>query len=114
MSKQHNQRQRKKLHLAEFRELGFEASASFVGELEIERRAELLDAFLDFIEANGLLAAVSTSDAFDAYLISNAPRGSATEEQRGIVQTWLAGRSDLAEVHVGELSDAWHPSAEDR
>ena len=114
MSKQHNRRQRKKLHLGEFQEFGFEASANFAGELEIERRADLLDAFLEFIEANGLLAAVSTSDAFDAYLISGAPRGSTTEEDRRIVQTWLAGRPDLTAVHVGELSDAWHPSVEDR
>jgi uncharacterized protein len=114
MSKQHNQRQRKKLHLGEFQELGFEASANFAGEVEVERRADLLEAFLEFIEANGLLAAVSTSDAFDAYLISGAPRGSATEEDRRIVQTWLAERSDLTEVHVGELSDAWHPAVEDR
>jgi uncharacterized protein len=114
MSKDHNRRQRKKLHLGEFQEFGFEASASFAQELEIDRRAALLDAFLEFIEAHGLLAAVSTNDAFDAYLISGAPHGSTTEADREIVQTWLAGRPDLTGIHVGELSDAWYPSAEDR
>jgi uncharacterized protein YggL (DUF469 family) len=114
MSTQHNRRQRKKLRLGEFQELGFEAAAKFARELEADHRAALLDAFLEFIEANGMLAAASTSDTFDAYLISGAPHGSATEDDRQIVQTWLAGRPDLIEVRVGELSDAWYPPAEDR
>jgi uncharacterized protein len=113
MSKRHNLRQRKKLHLGEFQEFGFTATAKITPGLNAEQRDALLDAFLAFIEAEGMMTAASTNEAFDAYLISSAVRGSTTENHRRLVREWLASRPDLAEVQVGELSDVWYPPDED-
>ncbi|QBQ96287.1 YggL family protein [Paraburkholderia pallida] len=109
MAKRHNRRQRKKLHLGEFQEFGFTASARFTLEPSVDQLDALLDSFLEFVEANGMMTAASTSDKFDAYLISSAARGSPTEDHRQLVRQWLDGRSELAGIEVGELSDAWHP-----
>ena len=111
MTKQHNRRQRKKLHLGEFQEFGFEATAKIALGVNTDVRGALLDEFLEFIEANGMMAAASTNEGFDAYLISSAARGSTTEDHRQLVWEWLANRPDLTEARVGELSDAWHPAA---
>jgi uncharacterized protein len=111
MAKQHNRRQRKKLHLGEFQEFAFEATARIAPRLNTEERDVLLDEFLEFIEANGMMTAASTNDAFDAYLISSAVRGSTTEDHRRLVREWLTSRQDLSEVQVGERSDAWYPPA---
>lgn len=111
MAQRHNRRQRKKLHLGEFQEFGFTASALFALGPSVDRDA-LLDSFLEFIEANGVMTATSTSDKFDAYLISSAARGSPTEDHRQLVRQWLDGRSELSGVQVGELSDAWYPPAD--
>lgn len=54
--KKHNHRQRKKLRLGEFRELGFAASAQFRSQLNDDEREAVLDTFTACIEANGLLA----------------------------------------------------------
>ena len=109
MSKKHNRRQRKKLHLDEFQEFGFSVAAKYQNQLDARERDGLLDEFLAFIEANGMLAAVSTDTGVDAYLISDAPRGSATEDHRQIVRAWLENRSELNGIEVSELSDAWYP-----
>ncbi|KXU89199.1 hypothetical protein CI15_09165 [Paraburkholderia monticola] len=109
MSKRHNRRQRKKLHLDEFQEFGFFVAAKYQDQLDARDREDLLDEFLAFIEANGMLAAVSTDTCVDAYLISEAARGSATEDHRQLVRAWLENRSELNGIEVRELSDAWYP-----
>lgn len=109
MAKRHNRRQRKKLHIGEFRELGFEVSADLARQLDDEQREALLDAFLsECIEANGMLAAAAVTHYLDCYIVVSSARGSATEEQRERVRAWLAGRSEFSAVTVGPLTDAWH------
>jgi uncharacterized protein len=110
MSKNHNRRQRKKLHIGEFQEMGFSAAARFLPDTSPAQRDELLDAFIAFIEENGMLAAVSTSTDFDAFIISGAPRGSTTEDQRAAVQGWLSKQDGVTDTVVGEMVDAWHAS----
>jgi hypothetical protein len=109
MSKRHNRRQRKKLHLGEFQELGFEVSAELTQELDIDQRGDLLDAFLtECIEANGMLFGGGVNRTLGGFVESIAVRGSATDEQRECVRSWLQGRSELRNVTVGPLVDAWH------
>lgn len=109
MGKQHNRRQRKKLHLGEFQEFGFTATGRFTLAMNADRRDSLLDSFLAFIEPNGMMTVASTNDLFDAYLISGAARGSMTDDDRKLVREWLESHPDLTNVRVGELSDAWYP-----
>lgn len=105
--KKHNHRQRKKLRLGEFRELGFAASAQFRSQLNDDEREAVLDTFTACIEANGLLAFISLNTGVDAYLISGEPRGSATEAQRESVRLWLESKAEFTDFEVGELSDSW-------
>ena len=109
MAKRHNRRQRKKLHIGEFRELGFEVSADLTRQLDDEQRDALLDVFLtEGIEANGMLFGGGINQDLDGYVVASSARGSATEEQRECVRAWLAGRSEFSAVKVGPLVDAWH------
>ncbi|MBC8736253.1 MULTISPECIES: YggL family protein [Paraburkholderia] len=110
MSKNHNRRQRKKLHIGEFQEMGFSATARFIPDTPAAQREAILDAFIAFIEENGMLAAVSTSTDFDAFIISDAPRGSTTEDQRSAVHSWLSTQNCVTDSVVGEMVDAWHAS----
>lgn len=110
MAAKHNHRQRKKLRIGEFQEMGFSATARFLPDTSPAQREAILDAFIAFIEENGMLAAVSTSTDFDAFIISDAPRGSTTEEQRAAVQIWLSTQKCVTETAVAEMVDAWHAS----
>ena len=109
MAKRHNQRQRKKLHLGEFAELGFEVSADLTRELDERQRDVLIDAFLEeCIEANGMLFGGGINKDLGGFIVPDAARGSATEEQRECVREWLLGRPEFSAVTVGPLVDAWH------
>ncbi|NIF43914.1 DUF469 family protein [Burkholderia sp. Tr-862] len=111
MSQRHNRRQRKKLHIAEFQELAFNATAQCRNELSDLERGQLIDSFIDFVEANGLLTVASADEGIGAYVISGAPRGTTTDADRESVRAWLAARPELTDVQVSEFSDAWYPDA---
>lgn len=110
MAGRHNRRQRKKLHIGEFQEMGFSAAARFLPDTSPAQREAVLDEFIAFIEENGMLAAVSTSTDFDAFIISDAPRGSTTEDQRAAVHAWLSKQECVTDTVVDEMVDAWHAS----
>ncbi|MBB5446464.1 MULTISPECIES: YggL family protein [unclassified Paraburkholderia] len=110
MSKKHNRRQRKKLHIGEFQEMAFSASARFLPDTSPAQREVVLETFIAFIEENGMLAAVSTSTDFDAFIVSDAPRGSTTEGQRSAVHSWLSTQNCVTDAVVGEMIDAWYAS----
>jgi len=109
MTHKHNQRQRKKLRLGEFKELGFAVSASLRGPLDGADREAAIDAFLeDCIEPNGMLFGGGINEMLDGYVVSSAARSSATDRQREIVRGWLSGRPEFAVINVSPLTDAWH------
>ncbi|MGU7771233.1 YggL 50S ribosome-binding family protein [Burkholderia sp. MR1-5-21] len=111
MSKHYNRRQRKKLHIGEFQELAFTISAQFRNEPTDLERGEMVDAFIDFVEANGLLTVASAEEGILAYVISGAPRGTTTDADRETVRAWLEARPELAQVELGAFTDAWYPEA---
>ncbi|WP_409264928.1 50S ribosome-binding protein YggL, partial [Pseudomonas sp. KCJK9000] len=45
----------------------------------------------------------------DFGLVCSAKRGSVSEEQRAAVEAWLKGRSELTNIEVSPLLDAWYP-----
>lgn len=109
MSHRHNSRQRKKLHLAEFREWGFGVEGELTAPLSETARDALLDAFLDqCIEKNDMVVGGGINDTLGFYIVSATPRGSVTEAQRALVQSWLEKRSELKNVKVDPLTDIWN------
>ncbi|AZD34746.1 MULTISPECIES: YggL family protein [Pseudomonas] len=106
MTTNRSRRLRKKLCVDEFQELGFELNLEFKENLDDATIDAFLDAFLvDAMDANGL----DYVGGDDFGLVCLAKRGSVSEEQRAIVETWLKGRSELTKVEVSPLMDAWHP-----
>ncbi|CAG9268527.1 YggL family protein [Paraburkholderia unamae] len=109
MAKQHNRRQRKKLHLGEFQELGFAVSAVLregVSEADAER---VCDAFIaDCIEDAQLTYGGAIGDKLDGFVVPFANLASATESHRAVVRDWLEARAELTSVEVGPLVDAWY------
>jgi uncharacterized protein YggL (DUF469 family) len=109
MVKRHNHRQRKKLRIGEYQELGFHVMAELFGPLDDAQRDTLIDAFLDeCIEANGMLFGGGINRDLDGYIVADGKRKSATDEQRECVRQWLEGRSEFTAVRVEALTDAWY------
>jgi len=104
-----NRRLRKKLHLGEFQQLGFEISITLKPNLGIDDLDRFLDEFiLDAIEKNELAFGGGTDGGF----ITTWKRGSASEAHRAIVENWLRQRQEVISVTLGPLVDAWYPKAE--
>lgn len=104
MSKQHNHRQRKKLHLGEYKELGFTFAVEFNEELGTGAHDALLEAFIsEVIERRNLMCGGSFSYGF----VCRDTRCDASDEDRIAVRDWLAARTEIKAVEVSELADAW-------
>ena len=104
-----NRRLRKKLHLGEFQQLGFEVSISLKPNIGVADVDQFLDEFiLDAIEKNDLAFGGGSDGGF----ITTWKRGSASEEHRAIVDAWLKRRQEVVSVTVGPLVDAWYLEAE--
>lgn len=109
MNKRHNRRQRKKLHLGEFQELGFDVHARIATPLSVDDRDKLLDAFIEqCIEPIGLGFGGGLNDDLGGFAVSMQKRGSATDEQRERVRRWLSTRPEFSAVEIGPLADAWY------
>lgn len=108
---QYNRRQRKKLRLGEFQELGFEVRALPVGVIAPEARDAFMDAFiLGAIEDHGLLFAGGFDNDLWGYVMAEGRRASATESHIDVVRAWLSKRAELTDIRVGPLRDVWHES----
>jgi uncharacterized protein YggL (DUF469 family) len=90
-------RLRKKKHLGEFKELGFEEREAFV------------DRLIDIVEARSLAfgGGAGRDDKLDGF-VTRAGRGSATEEDRAALAAFLDRAAEIARHEVGALRDAWH------
>lgn len=102
-------RLRKKLHVGEFQELGFEVGFRLPEGAAFEEIGPILDAFLEeAIEANGLVAGGGGRPDDQSFFVSLDGRGSATEDHRNRVESWLNARSEILHPAAGRLVDAWH------
>ena len=89
MAKSRNQRQRKKLHLAEFQELGFLVNFQFAEGTTIETVDEIIDRFIaEVIQPNGLAYEGSGYLHWEG-LVCLEKIGKCDESQREAVRTWL-------------------------
>ena len=101
-------RLRKKKHLGEFQELGFELSFDYVVS-DVEEEDALLDAFLlEAVEAHGLLfGGGGGHGSWSGFAAAGAKGASATEADREAVRAWLEGRPEVRAARIGPLRDAW-------
>ena len=101
-----NRRQRKKMHIDEFKELGFMVKWQFPENTGIDQVDATVDAFIkDVIKPNGL--------AFEGHgylewegLICLEKIGACTDEQRQLVQAWLE-KAGMQAITVSEWFDIW-------
>jgi len=106
-----NQRQRKKLRVAEFTEHVFDVEIRFAQALDGAPYDRLIDALFGFLEQRGLLGGAFGGRmplTETSGVITTIERGSPTEEDREAVGQWLRARPEVAEVRVLELTDGWH------
>lgn len=104
-NKNRSRRQRKKMHIGEFQELGFEYEVELKDKLSADEQEALMDKFLtNAILPRGLMIGGWLSEGF----VTAFPRGSATEDDRTAVEQWLKAQFKDANVRVSELKDAWY------
>lgn len=109
----HNLRQRKKLRLGEFQELGFDIMADLTTPLSKSEANALLDELLlHGIVANRLLFIGTITPKLAGVVITESSVGSATEEQRQAVTTWLSARKEFKNPVVGPLRDVHYSSSD--
>ena len=106
--KRRSRRLRKKLHVGEFSEFGFDLRLAFVAGLSDTEGEAFWHAFIvDLVEARGLSFGGGGSGRGMQGFVARAGRGSATEDDRRALAEWLDARPDVDTVHVGPLVDAW-------
>ena len=104
MAKHRTRRLRKKLHVGEFRQFGFDVSFRLPENLSQCDLASFWDRFiLEAIEANDLAFGGGTSG-----FVTGWGRATATNDHRQLVVSWLAAQPTVSGVVAGELIDAWH------
>ncbi|GGP24736.1 50S ribosome-binding protein YggL [Silvimonas amylolytica] len=106
-----NTRQRKKLHVAEFQELGFDIHIAFKSALDDAGLTGFAEDLFDHVEKQGWtlgglgghLPLTETS----AFVCKAAP-GSLGDADRDALVAWLKTRSDVADARAEGLVDVWH------
>ena len=99
-----NKRRRKKLHIGEFIQLGFEASFKCALGLAQPDREQLLFDFLEnAIEGNDLLAGGGGDENMGLFIVSARKRGTVTDEERNRVREWLSKEKRIGAFEVSDL-----------
>jgi len=105
-----NRRQRKKLRLGEFQELGFTLKLHFAPPLDDASADQFWEAILSHIESLGLSAGLGGRLPMAELegFVSAAGRGSVTPDQQAQVLAWCRAQPQVESAQVGELADVWH------
>lgn len=101
-------RLRKKYHVGEFQELGFEIFTKLKFKLSENEFDKFVDDFIEEIGANKLLFGGGGREAWEGFITSAKRFSSPTEEQRNKIGQWLKNRAEVEDVKIGELKDGWH------
>lgn len=105
MAKRRSKRLCKKLHIGEFREMGFSYETTLKNILSDEASCDLMDAFLsEAIDSRDLALGGWLTSGY----IARSGRGSVNDDDRIAVEAWLRSRSEFASVQVGQLQDVWY------
>lgn len=99
-----SRRLRKKLRIAEFKQLGFEYEVAWPAKPSVEMQERLIDQLLsDLVEPRGL----SLGGGMNCGFVSKR-KGSPSEEDREAFESWLLRWPGVQAVVVGPLRDAWY------
>ncbi len=102
-------RLRKKYHVGEFQEFGFEISATFQNYLSATEIDKIFDAFINEIEANELLfGGVSSHQTIKGFVTATKKYQSPTDAQRVKIKNWFESQPGIAECKVGNFINAWY------
>ncbi len=100
-------RLRKKRRLGEFAELGFNLRFVVSRRLDLSDRDALLDEFIDEIERLGLQFGGGGIYDWEGF-VELCGRGSASEQHRAAILSWLKAHPNIEQPEAGSLVDAWH------
>ncbi len=105
-TKKRSRRQRKKLKVREFQELGFPVELELKPETTSDVARTLIQALLsDVIEPNLLSFAGGENYGFVCgYRFTRKVQ----ESDRAMIEAWLNARPEVARASVGALADCWH------
>lgn len=102
-------RLRKKYHLGEFHELGFEVFTELKPGLNEKDIDKFESDFIKEIERNKLLfGGGGGKESLQGFVSYSEKYTSPTEEQRENFKKWLENRGETQNVKIGELRDGWH------
>lgn len=102
-------RLRKKYHLGEFQELGFELFTALKPDLSEEDFDKFLDDFIEEIERNKLtFGGGGNKEKWEGFVTSEKKYNSPTEDQKVNLEKWLKNRVEVKEVKMGEFRDVWN------
>ena len=106
MAIKRNQRQRKKMYLGEFQELGFLVNWQFAENTPIDKVDEVVDRFIrEVIQANGLAYEGSVYLHWEG-LVCLEKLVKCDENHRELVKKWLEANG-LQQIEISELFDIW-------
>ncbi len=103
-------RLRKKFHLGEFQEFGFEIFVKFKSDLNENEFDKFLDVFIDLIEENKLLFSGGGKENWEGFVTSASKFASPTDIDREKIKLWLEKREEVVGYNIGEFLDAWNDS----
>ena len=102
-------RLRKKHHLGEFQEFGFEIFANLKIKASGLEFDNFCNDFIDMIEENKLeFGGGGRYDAWEGFVCSGDKFASPSIEDREKVKRWLENRKEVGSCKVGEFIDAWN------
>ena len=100
-------RLRKKKHLGEFKEIGFDFKICFTPIFEDEKHIEMINNIYLLVEQHGFTAGGScTKESFDGYMAVLSWRINANEMKEKL-QSALLSLPEVTSVFFGENTDAW-------
>ncbi len=102
-------RLRKKYRVGEFKELCFEFSFNYKGDVAAPECEQFLHALIEeCIEANGLDCEGNITDDCCNIIAKAVDPTQTSNAQREAVKNWLEARSDVELKSFSELQDAWY------
>ena len=104
-------RLRKKYHVGEFVQYGFEVEIHLKENTDENEREEVMWAFIiEAIEPNHLLAGGGGSNPMSFFVVADGYK-SATIEHINKLKEWLSKQEQIESFSFGPLKDAWHGEA---
>jgi len=102
-------RLRKKFHLGEFQQFGFEVSVNFKKGLSEVRFDKFWNDFIDEIESNNLLfGGGGDNKTWQGIVTSQKRFASPSVDEKRNISIWLENRSEVENCKAGEFLDSWN------